>query len=196
MLNRAFKDYKSSNSFLAKAFIIYLPISLIYPFLSFHFRDNQALVILDNDNSYHISEFSAKEEEKKMQQHIAWRAAEVFLDRTPKGLDNPRGFFRIYTKEAQQKALKQLQSEMQNFIYYQIHQKAECLSVAVRPDGDKLRAEIKGQLLRHLIKNMKKQNYSLTFTLRLKMKLNDNLKTKNIYKYAVEDFNYEQELCK
>ena len=81
--------YKDIHEILKKAFVIYVPLSLLTPLLMYQWRDNNRLILMDRANSYHITEYTSDQQLRQLYEYQIKQAVFAFLMR------NPNGFARV-----------------------------------------------------------------------------------------------------
>ena len=80
--------YKGIHEILKKAFVIYVPLSLLTPLLMYQWRDNNRLILMDRANSYHITEYTSDQQLRQLYEYQVKQAVFAFLMRNPNGFDN------------------------------------------------------------------------------------------------------------
>ena len=80
--------YKGIHEILKKAFVIYVPLSLLTPLLMYQWRDNNRLILMDRANSYHITEYTSDQQLRQLYEYQIKQAVFAFLMRNPNGFDN------------------------------------------------------------------------------------------------------------
>ncbi len=187
--------YKKINKILFICILAYIPLSLTYPILMYAYRDNQRLIVMDTNNTYHLSSYTSKEQKKKLYKSLARYAVNAFLSRNPNGLDHPLLFDDIYFKSARIGAIKQIESEEKKFKDNQIHQKVEILGTKVLPSSNNTSyVNVKGQLIRFYLYDDEEASYTLTFEASLTLQRNKNLATNFQYPYVVVKLKYKQQI--
>lgn len=188
---------RDKNKIFKYLFLGYFPFIFAIPVVIFYMRDNNALIVMDADNSYHITEYTDKERKKQLYEYMARNAVNAFLARNPTGLDHPLMFDAIYRDEAREKALKAISSEFKKFKDYDIHQKPEIMTIKALPASQNtILIKIEGQLIRTYIANEQKSSYCLKFKLFLTLSLNHNLRDNLKYPFTITDYQYKQEVEK
>ena len=186
--------YKNWHEVLKCAFILYVPLSFLTPLLMYQWRDNNRLIVMDQANSYHITEYSSEEALKKLYEYQIKQAVFAFLMRNPQGFDNPELLNAMFVGFARQEAQKQFESEAAQFKQYKMHQKPEILNIRVlRADRRRSFARINGQLIRYYItqENMPR-TFSADFELNVELAANNNMVTNNRYPFVVSNLKYTQ----
>ena len=77
--------YKGIHEILKKAFVIYVPLSLLTPLLMYQWRDNNRLILMDRANSYHITEYTSDQQLRQLYEYQIKQAVFAFLMRNPNG---------------------------------------------------------------------------------------------------------------
>ena len=186
--------YKNWHEVLKCAFILYVPLSFLTPLLMYQWRDNNRLIVMDQANSYHITEYSSEEALKKLYEYQIKQAVFAFLMRNPQGFDNPELLNAMFVGFARQEAQKQFESEAAQFKQYKMHQKPEILNIRIlRADRRRSFARINGQLIRYYItqENMPR-TFSADFELNVELAANNNMETNNRYPFVVSNLKYTQ----
>lgn len=185
--------YKTISEILSKAVLIYIPLSLLIPIMLYQLRDNNRLIVMDSANTYHISEYSDKEQVKRMYGFVARQAIIAFLMRNPVGVDNQELFDELYVGNAKQFAVAQIEKEAKQFFDYRMHQKAEILRVEIL-QADKRRSyvEVTGQLLRVFFLDDEKMTLAATFKASMELSLNFDLANNAKFPFKVTELKYEQ----
>ena len=186
--------YKNWHEVLKCAFILYVPLSFLTPLLMYQWRDNNRLIVMDQANSYHITEYSSEEALKKLYEYQIKQAVYAFLMRNPQGFDNPELLNAMFVGFARQEAQKQFESEAAQFKQYKMHQKPEILNIRIlRADRRRSFARINGQLIRYYItqENMPR-TFSADFELNVELAANNNMSTNNRYPFVVSNLKYTQ----
>ena len=186
--------YKNWHEVLKCAFILYVPLSFLTPLLMYQWRDNNRLIVMDQANSYHITEYSSEEALKKLYEYQIKQAVYAFLMRNPQGFDNPELLNAMFVGFARQEAQKQFESEAAQFKQYKMHQKPEILNIRIlRADRRRSFARINGQLIRYYItqENMPR-TFSADFELNVELAANNNMATNNRYSFVVSNLKYTQ----
>ena len=186
--------YKNWHEVLKCAFILYVPLSFLTPLLMYQWRDNNRLIVMDQANSYHITEYSSEESLKKLYEYQIKQAVLAFLMRNPQGFDNPELLNAMFVGTARQEAQKQFETEAAQFKRYKIHQKPEILNIRVlRADRKRSFARINGQLIRYYItqENLPR-TFSADFELNVELAANNNMATNNRYPFVISNLKYTQ----
>jgi len=186
--------YKNWHEVLKCAFILYVPLSFLTPLLMYQWRDNNRLIVMDQANSYHITEYSSEEALKKLYEYQIKQAVYAFLMRNPQGFDNPELLNAMFVGFARQEVQKQFESEAAQFKQYKMHQKPEILNIRIlRADRRRSFARINGQLIRYYItqENMPR-TFSADFELNVELAANNNMVTNNRYPFVVSNLKYTQ----
>ena len=186
--------YKNWHEVLKCAFILYVPLSFLTPLLMYQWRDNNRLIVMDQANSYHITEYSSEEALKKLYEYQIKQAVYAFLMRNPQGFDNPELLNAMFVGFARQEAQKQFESEAAQFKQYKMHQKPEILNIRIlRADRRRSFARINGQLIRYYItqENMPR-TFSADFELNVELAANNNMATNSRYPFVVSNLKYTQ----
>ena len=186
--------YKNWHEVLKCAFILYVPLSFLTPLLMYQWRDNNRLIVMDQANSYHITEYSSEEALKKLYEYQIKQAVFAFLMRNQQGFDNPELLNAMFVGFARQEVQKQFESEAAQFKQYKMHQKPEILNIRIlRADRRRSFARINGQLIRYYItqENMPR-TFSADFELNVELAANNNMSTNNRYPFVVSNLKYTQ----
>ena len=98
--------YKGIHEILKKAFVIYVPLSLLTPLLMYQWRDNNRLILMDRANSYHITEYTSDQQLRQLYEYQIKQAVFAFLMRNPNGFDNRELLGAMFVGTARQEAQK------------------------------------------------------------------------------------------
>ncbi len=186
-------SYKWKNFLLTVFMVVYLPLSLVTPIMMYQLRDNNRLIIMDGSNSYHITEYAAKEQLLQLYEYTARLATDALWMRNPNGLDRPALFDEMYTGAARNKALDLLKSDLAAFGARDIHQKVEILRIKVlEADSKKSFVEIEGQLLRSSAQDGRRESSVVKFDVTMSLSVNFDLGKNALYPFIVSDFTYKK----
>lgn len=184
---------KRKNFLLTAFMVVYLPLSLVTPIMMYQLRDNNRLIIMDGRNSYHITEYAAKEQLLRLYEYTARLATDALWMRNPNGLDRPALFDEMYTGAARNKALDLLKSDLAAFGARDVHQKVEILRIKVlEADSRKSFVEIEGQLLRSSLSDGKRESSVVKFDVTMSLSVNFDLGKNALYPFIVSDFTYKE----
>ena len=166
--------YKGIHEILKKAFVIYVPLSLLTPLLMYQWRDNNRLILMDRANSYHITEYTSDQQLRQLYEYQVKQAVFAFLMRNPNGFDNRELLGAMFVGTARQEAQKQFASEAAQFKQYKMHQKPEVLNIRIlRADRRRSFARVSGQLIRYYVTPHNEQRtFTLEFELNLELQVN------------------------
>ena len=186
--------YKNWHEVLKCAFILYVPLSFLTPLLMYQWRDNNRLIVMDQANSYHITEYSSEEALKKLYEYQIKQAVYAFLMRNPQGFDNPELLNAMFVGFARQEVQKQFESEAAQFKQYKMHQKPEILNIRIlRADRKRSFARINGQLIRYYItQENTPRTFSADFELNVELAVNNNMSTNSRYPFVISNMKYTQ----
>ncbi len=186
-------NYKNIGDILSKTMIVYIPLSLLTPLLMYQMRDNNRMIVMDNSNTYHITEYTPAEKLKEVYEYNIRLATTVFLMRNPAGFDNAELFSQVFAGNGKVEALKQLKSEEEQFKKYGMHQKAEILNVRIiRADKRRAFANVDGQLIRFYIENDEKKTFTVKFELNIELTTNFDSRMNGRYPFLVTEMKYNQ----
>ena len=119
-------------------------------------------------------------------------AAMAFLERNPKGYDNPELLKQVFLKNAYDKAQKQISTEAEESKSKQLHQKPEVAKIDIlETREDFVMTQVTGQRIRTGIFEQKAFSESIPFKLAFKMRRNPDMMKNGRFPTAVSDFKYE-----
>ena len=185
--------YKNYYTLLGKGFLLYLPLSLLYPLYMYYERDQSKLILLDSQSSYHVTEYANEEKLKQLYCYQIEQATLAFLMRNPNGFDQPSLVKEIFIKDALKSVYQELDKEAELFKSFKMHQKVEIQNIRIlRANRKKSYAKVTGQLFRFYtsINNTNKQALVLNFELNIEMEVNYNLATESKYPFNITKLTY------
>ena len=186
--------YRGIHEILKKAFVIYVPLSLLTPLLMYQWRDNNRLILMDRANSYHITEYTSDQQLRQLYEYQIKQAVFAFLMRNPNGCDNRELLDAIFVGTAGQEAQKQFASEAAQFKQYKMHQKPEVLNIRIlRADRRRSFARVSGQLIRYYVTPHNEQRtFTLEFELNLELQVNYDTANGSRYPFVITNMKYSQ----
>ena len=172
---------------LAIAFAAVQPYLLIQKF-----KQREHVVIVDPAGTYYVSPLLDFQEAKDFHAQQSTLAAAAFLERNPKGYDNPELLKQVFLKYAYEKAQKQIAAEAEELKSKQLHQKPEVAKIDIlETREDFVMTQVTGQLIRTGIFEQKAFSESIPFKLAFKMRRNPDMTKNGRFPTAVSDFKYE-----
>ena len=182
--------YKDIHEILKKAFVIYVPLSLLTPVLMYQWRDNNRLILMDRANSYHITEYTGEQQLRQLYEYQVKQAVFAFLMRNPNGFDSRELLDAMFVGAAKQEA-----SEAEQFKQYKMHQKPEVLNIRIlRADRRRSFARVNGQLIRYYVtQNHEQRTFTLEFELNLELQANFDTASGGRYPFVVTNLEYSQQ---
>ena len=173
--------YKIIHEMLKKAFVFYVPLSLLTPLLMYQWRDNNRLIIMDQAHSYHVTEYTTE-------------AVFAFLMRNPAGFDNKELVDAMFVEAARSEVQKQFTSEAEQFRIYKMHQKPEVLNIRIlRADRRRSFARVNGQLIRYYVSSSGAQKtFTAEFELNLELRVNYDTASNSRYPFLITNLKYNQ----
>lgn len=186
--------YKSIHEILKKAFVIYVPLSLLTPLLMYQWRDSNRLILMDRANSYHITEYTSDQQLRQLYEYQVKQAVFAFLMRNPNGFDNRELLDAMFVGMAKQEAQKQFAAEAAQFKQYKMHQKPEVLNIRIlRADRRRSFARVSGQLIRYYVTSHNEQRtFTLEFELNLELQVNYDTANGSRYPFVITNMKYSQ----
>ena len=161
-------------------------------FLVQSFKQRERVVVIDPASTFYVSPLLKFSEAKELHVEQSTLAATAFLERNPKGFDNPDLLKQIFLKQAQQKALAYQAAEAPEFKSKQLHQKVEVSGITVlNTREDFVLTQVSGQLIRDGVFEDKPFTEAVPFKLSLKLQRNPNMVQNGRFPTAVNDFKYE-----
>jgi hypothetical protein len=161
-------------------------------FLIQKFKQRERVVIVDPAGTYFVSPLMDFQEARDFHAQQSTLAAVAFLERNPKGFDNPELLKQAFLKYAYEKAQKQIFTEMDELKSKQLHQKPEVAQIDIlETREDFVMTQITGQLIRTGIFEQKAFSESIPFKLSFKMRRNPDMTKNGRFPTAVSDFKYE-----
>ena len=161
-------------------------------FLIQKFKQQERVVIVDPAGTYFVSPLMDFQEAKDFHAQQSTLAATAFLERNPKGFDNPELLKLAFLKSAFEKAQKQLFSEADELKSKQLHQKVEVAKIDIlETREDFVMTQVTGQLIRTGIFEQKAFSEAIPFKLAFKMRRNPDMTKNGRFPTAVSDFKYE-----
>ena len=161
-------------------------------FLIQKFKQRERVVIVDPAGTYFVSPLMDFQEAKDFHAQQSTLAAMAFLERNPKGFDNPELLKQVFLKYAYEKAQKQSLAEADELKSKQLHQKPEVAKIDIlETREDFVMTQVTGQLIRTGIFEQKAFSESIPFKLSFKMRRNPDMTKNGRFPTAVSDFKYE-----
>ena len=161
-------------------------------FLIQKFKQRERVVIIDPAGTYYVSPLLDFQEAKEFHAQQSTLAAMAFLERNPKGFDNPELLKQAFLKYAYEKAQKQILIETDELKSKQLHQKPEVAKIDIlETREDFVMTQVTGQLIRTGIFEQKAFSESIPFKLSFKMRRNPDMTRNGRFPTAVSDFKYE-----
>jgi hypothetical protein len=161
-------------------------------FLIQKFKQRERVVIVDPAGTYFVSPLMDFQEAKDFHAQQSTLAAMAFLERNPKGFDNPELLKQVFLKYAYEKAQKQSFAEADELKSKQVHQKPEVAKIDIlETREDFVMTQVSGQLIRTGIFEQKAFSESIPFKLAFKMRRNPDMTKNGRFPTAVSDFKYE-----
>ena len=187
--------YKDIHEILKKAFVIYVPLSLLTPVLMYQWRDNNRLILMDRANSYHITEYTGEQQLRQLYEYQVKQAVFAFLMRNPNGFDSRELLDAMFVGTAKLEAQRQFASEAEQFKQYKMHQKPEVLNIRIlRADRRRSFARVNGQLIRYYVTpNHEQRTFTLEFELNLELQVNFDTASGGRYPFVVTNLEYSQQ---
>ena len=156
------------------------------------FKQRERVVIIDPAGTYYVSPLLDFQEAKDFHAQQSTLAAMAFLERNPKGFDNPELLKQVFLKYAYEKAQKQIFTEAEELKSKQLHQKPEVAKIDIlETREDFVMTQVTGQLIRTGIFEQKAFSESIPFKLAFKMRRNPDMTKNGRFPTAVSDFKYE-----
>ena len=173
--------YKGIHEILKKAFVIYVPLSLLTPLLMYQWRDNNRLILMDRANSYHITEYTSDQQLRQLYEYQIKQAVFAFLMRNPNGFDNRELVDAMFVGTAKQEAQKQFAAEA-------------ALNIRIlRADRRRSFARVNGQLIRYYVTPHNEQRtFTLEFELNLELQVNYDTANGSRYPFVITNMKYSQ----
>ena len=161
-------------------------------FLVQKFKQRERVVIVDPAGTYYVSPLMDFQEAKDFHAQQSTLAVMAFLERNPKGFDNPELLKQVFLKYAYEKAQKQLSTEAEELKSKQLHQKSEVAKIDILETRENfVMTQVTGQLIRTGIFEQKAFSESIPFKLSFKMQRNPDMTRNGRFPTAVSDFKYE-----
>jgi hypothetical protein len=155
-------------------------------------KEREHVVIVDPAGTYFVSPLLDFQEARELHAQQSTLAAISFLERGPKGFDQPELLKRMFLKDAFAKAQSEWFSEEAEFKAKQLHQKAEIAKIDfIETRTDAVLTQVSGQLIRTGIFQDRVFSEAVPFVLKLKMLRNPNMIENGRFPTAVADFKYE-----
>ena len=155
-------------------------------------KQRERVVIIDPAGTYYVSPLLDFQEAKDFHAQQSTLAAMAFLERNPKGFDNPELLKQVFLKYAYEKAQKQIFTEAEELKSKQLHQKPEVAKIDIlETREDFVMTQVTGQLIRTGIFEQKAFSESIPFKLAFKMRRNPDMTRNGRFPTAVSDFKYE-----
>ncbi len=186
--------YKNIHQILQKAFVIYVPLSLLTPLLMYQWRDNNRLILMDQAHSYHITAYTSDQQLRQLYTYQIKQAVFAFLMRNPNGADNRELLDAMFSGTAKQDVRAQIASEAQQFKEYKMHQKPEILNIRIlRADRKRSFARVNGQLIRfYVTRNGEQRTFTLEFEMNLELQVNHDIASSSRYPFVISNLKYSQ----
>jgi hypothetical protein len=161
-------------------------------FLVQGFKQRERVVVIDPANTFYVSPLLKFSEAKGLHVEQSTLAATAFLERNPKGFDNPDLLKQIFLHEAYLKAAAYQAAEALEFKSKQLHQKVEISGITIlNTREDFVLTQVNGQLIRDGVFEEKPFTEAVPFKLSLKLQRNPNMVQNGRFPTAVNDFKYE-----
>ena len=161
-------------------------------FLIRKLKQREHVVIVDPAGTYYVSPLLDFQEAKDFHAQQSTLAATAFLERNPKGFDNPELLKQAFLKYAYDKAQKQISGEAEELKSKQLHQKPEVAKIDIlETREDFVMTQVTGQLIRTGIFEQKAFSEAIPFKLAFKMRRNPDMTKNGRFPTAVSDFKYE-----
>lgn len=161
-------------------------------FLVESFKQRERVVIIDPSNTFYVSPLLKFSEGKELHIEQSTLAATAFLERNPKGFDNPDLLKQMFLHQAFLKANAYQGAEQVEFKSKQLHQKVEISGITIlNTREDAVLTQVSGQLIRDGIFEDKPFTEAVPFKLSLKLQRNPNMVQNGRFPTAVNDFKYE-----
>lgn len=161
-------------------------------FLIQKFKQREHVVIIDPAGTYYVSPLLDFQEARDLHAQQSTLAAMAFLERNPKGIDNPELLKQMFLKYAYEKAQKQVSTEGEEMKSKQLHQKPEVAKIDIlETREDFVMTQVTGQLIRTGIFEQRAFSESIPFKLAFKMHRNPDMTKNGRFPTAVSDFKYE-----
>ncbi len=177
-------------------FLVAVAVTLLAAFDRYHlisqFKQRERVVIIDPAGTYYVSPLLDFPEAKALHVQQAELATLAFLQRNPKGFDDPDLLRQMFLKPALRKAQEEQTREAVEFRAKQLHQKPEIARIdilAVRQD--EVLARVTGQIVRTGIFEGKTFSAGFNFKLSLRLLRNPNMLANGRFPTAVADFKYQ-----
>ena len=186
--------YQKLGNWLHRLLIAYIPLSFLLPLAMYELRDNNRLILMDQEHSYHITEYSSEETLRKLYEYQMKQAVFAFLMRNPNGFDNAELLDLMFQGQAKLEARKQLADEAEQFKLYKMHQKPEILTIRIlRADRRRSFAKIEGQLIRYYVGGDHQQRtFTVDFELAMEIQVNFDTATNSRYPFHITNMKYTQ----
>ena len=185
------KDRLARFWFLA-AVIVLTASALERIYLVQALKEREHVVIVDPAGTYYVSPLLDFQEARDLHAQQSTLAAIAFLERNPKGFDQPELLQRMFLKETFAKAQSEWNSEEAEFKAKELHQKAEIARIDfIETRTDSVLTQVSGQLIRTGIFQDRVFSEAIPFVLKLKMLRNPNMVENGRFPTAVADFKYE-----
>jgi hypothetical protein len=161
-------------------------------FLVQSFKRGERVVVIDPSGTFYVSPLLKFQDAKELHVQQSTLATTAFLDRNPKGFDNPDLLKQMFLHRAYQKALAYQDAEEPEFKAKQLHQKAEVRNISILNTRDNfVLTQVSGQLIRNGVFEGKAFTEAVPFKLSLKLQRNPNMVLNGRFPTAVNDFKYE-----
>ncbi len=187
--------YKNIHEILKKSFIIiYIPLSLLLPFLMYQWRDNNRMILMDQAHSYHIVEYTSDQQLRKLYEYQVKQAVFAFLMRNLNGFDHRELVRAMFQGEAEKAVQMQLSMEEEQFRRYKMHQKPEIPNIRIlRADRRRSFARVTGQLIRYYVSESNEQKtFTLDFELAMELSVNHDPAKSGRYPFTIRNIKYSQ----
>lgn len=161
-------------------------------FLVQGFKQRERVVVIDPANTFYVSPLLKFSEAKELHIEQSTLAATAFLERNPKGFDNPDLLKQMFLHQAFIKANAYQSAEQPEFKSKQLHQKVEISGIIILNTREEaVLTQVSGQLIRDGVFEDKPFTEAVPFKLSLKLQRNPNMVQNGRFPTAVNDFKYE-----
>jgi hypothetical protein len=155
-------------------------------------KERERVVIVDPAGTFYVSPLLQFQEARELHAQQSTLATLAFLERNPKGFDQPELLNQMFLKDAHQKARLQWLGEEPEFKSKQLHQKVEVGKIEfIETRADAVLTQVTGQLIRTGIFEERTFTETVPFVLKLKMQRNPNMLENGRFPTAIKDFKYE-----
>ncbi len=177
-------------------FLVAVAVTLLAAFDRYHlvsqFKQRERVVIVDPAGTYYVSPLLEFREAKTLHVQQAELATAAFLQRNPKGFDDPDLLNHMFLKPALRKAQDEQAREAVEFRAKQLHQKPEIARIDILAvSQNEVLATVIGQIIRTGIFEGKTFSEGFKFKLRLRLLRNPDMLANGRFPTAVADFKYQ-----